>query len=142
MMAPRLQAACLAAFAVFAASSLRIFSLCFQLVDLCNSDSLRCTPIEDALRNAMFSLKFCGLTIGGRKMVRPPVCDAPHRACISVLLVLVPAVLAWAGPAKAPAEPRESVVAIADIHNAFDDFLAILRHTGLIDKQNHWTGGK
>jgi len=54
----------------------------------------------------------------------------------------VPAVLAWAGPAKAPAEPRESVVAIADVHNAFDDFVAILRHTGLIDLQNHWTGGK
>jgi len=54
----------------------------------------------------------------------------------------VSAVLAWAGPAKAPAEPPESVVAIADVHNAFDDFVAILRHTGLIDKQNHWTGGK
>jgi len=54
----------------------------------------------------------------------------------------VSAVLAWAGPAKAPAEPPESVVAIADVHNAFEDFVAILRHTGLIDKQNHWTGGK
>jgi len=54
----------------------------------------------------------------------------------------VSAVLAWAGAAKAPAEPRESVVAIADVHNDFDDFVAILRHTGLIDKQNHWTGGK
>jgi len=54
----------------------------------------------------------------------------------------VSAVLAWAGPAKAPAEPPESVVAIADVHNDFDDFVAILRHTGLIDKQNHWTGGK
>ena len=75
-------------------------------------------------------------------MVRPPVCVSPHRACVSVLLVLVSAVLAWAGPAKAPAEPPESVVAIADVHNAFDDFVAILRHTGLIDKQNHWTGGK
>src|SRR6266850_2699810 len=75
-------------------------------------------------------------------MVRPPVCNSPRRACISFLLALVSAVLAWAGPAKAPAEPRESVVAIADVHNAFDDFVAILRHTGLIDKQNHWTGGK
>ncbi len=75
-------------------------------------------------------------------MVRPPVCVSPHRACVSVLLVLVSAVLAWAGPAKAPAEPPESVVAIADVHNDFDDFVAILRHTGLIDKQNHWTGGK
>ncbi len=75
-------------------------------------------------------------------MVRPPVCDPPHRACISVLLVLVSAVLAWAGPAKAPAESRESVVAIADVHNDFDDFVAILRRTGLTDKQNHWTAGK
>jgi len=75
-------------------------------------------------------------------MVRPPVCETPPRACISALLVLVSAVLAWAGPAKAPAEPRESVVAIADVHNDFDDFVAILRRTGLIDKQNHWTGGK
>jgi len=54
----------------------------------------------------------------------------------------VSAVLAWAGPAKVPGEPRESVVAIADVHNDFDDFVAILRRTGLIDKQNHWTGGK
>src|SRR6267143_2160500 len=90
----------------------------------------------------MFSLKFCRLPIGGKKMVRPPVCVFPHRACISALLVLVSAVLAWAGPAKAPAESRESVVAIADVHNDFDDFVAILRRTGLIDKQNHWTGGK
>src|SRR5712671_639457 len=90
----------------------------------------------------MLSVKFCCLPIGGRKMVRPPVCVFPYRACISVLLVLVSAVLAWAGPAKAPAEPPESVVAIADVHNDIDDFVAILLHTGLIDKQNHWTGGK
>jgi len=75
-------------------------------------------------------------------MVRPPVCDSSHRACSSVLLVLVSAMPAWAGPSKAPAEPPESIVAIADVHNAFDDFVAILRHTGLIDTQNHWTGGK
>src|SRR5258708_39826889 len=75
-------------------------------------------------------------------MVGPHVCVSPHRACVSVFLVLVSAVLAWAGPAKAPAEPRESIVAIGDVHNAFDDFVAILRHTGLIDKQNHWTGSK
>jgi len=75
-------------------------------------------------------------------MVRPPVCVSPHRACISVLLVLVSAALAWARPVMAPAEPPESVIAIADVHSDFDDFVAILRRTGLIDKQNHWTGGK
>jgi calcineurin-like phosphoesterase family protein len=90
----------------------------------------------------MFSPKFYRMTIGGKKMVRPPVCVFSHRACSSVFLVLVSAVLAWGGPAKAQGEARVSVVAIADVHNAFDDFVAILRHTGLIDTQNHWTGGK
>src|SRR5260370_38217555 len=90
----------------------------------------------------MLSVKFCCLPIGGRKMVRPPVCISPQRVCISVLLVLVSAVLAWAGPAKAPAEPRESIVAIGGVHNALDDFVAIPRRTRLIDKQNHWTAGK
>ena len=75
-------------------------------------------------------------------MVRPPVCVFPRRACISVVLVLVSAALASAGPAKAPAESPESVVAIGDVHNAFDDFVAILRRTGLINEQNHWAGGK
>ncbi len=75
-------------------------------------------------------------------MVRSPVCVYPHSACISILLVLVSAGLAWAGPSKAPAEPPETVVAIGDVHGDFDDFVAILQRTGLIDKQNHWTGGK
>src|SRR4029077_1298402 len=60
----------------------------------------------------------------------------------SVLLLLASAALAWAGPANAPANPPESVVAIGDVHNAFDDFVAILRRTGLINEQNHWAGGK
>src|SRR5258708_11570463 len=75
-------------------------------------------------------------------MVRPPVCVSPRRACISVLLLLVSAALVWAASAKAPAEPPESVIAIGDVHNDFDDFVAILRCTGLTDKQNHWMGGK
>jgi hypothetical protein len=75
-------------------------------------------------------------------MVRPPVCVSPHRACISILLVLVSAGLAGLGPAKAPAEPPETVVAIGDVHGDFDDFVAILQRTGLIDKQNHWIGAK
>ena len=75
-------------------------------------------------------------------MVGPLVHVSPHRACLSILLVLLSAGLAWAGPAKAPAEPPETVVAIADVHGDFDDFVTILQHTGLIDKQNHWIGGK
>jgi Calcineurin-like phosphoesterase len=75
-------------------------------------------------------------------MVRPLVHVSSHRACLSILLVLLSAGLAWAQPAKAPAEPPETVVAIADVHGDFDDFVAILQYTGLIDKQNHWIGGQ
>ena len=82
------------------------------------------------------------MTFGGRKTARPPICLFPNRVCISVLSALLSAVLAWPGPAKAPVTQAESVVAIGDVHNDFDDFVGILRHTGLIDQQNHWTGGK
>jgi calcineurin-like phosphoesterase family protein len=75
-------------------------------------------------------------------VVRAPVCVSRNRASIFYLLVLVWALLAWVGPAEAPAEPPESVVVIGDVHNDFDDFVAILRRTSLIDQQNHWTGGK
>jgi Calcineurin-like phosphoesterase len=75
-------------------------------------------------------------------LLRRPVCVSSRRAYISSLLVLVSAVPAWAGPPKAPEKAPETVVAIGDVHNDFDDFVAILRHTGLIDTQNHWAGGK
>src|SRR5258706_2278254 len=88
------------------------------------------------------TLWFVCLALGGSKVFRPPVCVSLHRACVSVLLVLVSAVQTPAGPAKAPVKPAESVVAIGDVHNDFDDFVAILRHTGLVAKENHWTGGK
>src|SRR6202047_3582740 len=86
--------------------------------------------------------KVCCLPIGGRVMVRAPVCVSPQHLCIFFVLVLVSTAVAWAGPANVPAGPSESVVAIGDVHNNFDDFVAILRRTGLTDQQNHWTGGK
>lgn len=75
-------------------------------------------------------------------MVLPPVRVFPRRACISGLLALVSVLVAWVGPAKVRGQTRESVIAIADVHNAFENFVAILLRTGLIDKQNHWAGGK
>jgi hypothetical protein len=40
-----------------------------------------------------------------------------------------------------PAEkPSQRVVAIADIHGDFEDFSQLLKHIGLVDQQNHWTG--
>jgi hypothetical protein len=79
-------------------------------------------------------------------MLSPSVCvSAAHRCRISILLALLlamPAGMTSALPAKVPADPPEILVAIADVHGDFDDFVAILQRTGLIDKQNHWTGGK
>jgi hypothetical protein len=67
---------------------------------------------------------------------------SPHRASITFLMFFVLVGPAWAGPAKNAAEHSEGVVAIGDVHGAFDDFVAILQRSGLIDKQNHWAGGK
>jgi hypothetical protein len=59
-----------------------------------------------------------------------------------ILMVLLLMRAGWAVAAPAPAESPGSVIAIGDVHGAFDGFVAILQHTGLIDKQNHWAGGK
>jgi len=75
-------------------------------------------------------------------MIRPPARVASHRAYVSSLLLLLAVALAWAGPAKTPAEQAETVVAIGDVHGDFDDFVSILQRTGLIDAQHHWTGTK
>src|SRR6202045_1797145 len=75
-------------------------------------------------------------------MVRAPVWVSPQHLCIFFVLVLVSAAGTWAAPANVPPGPPESVVAIGDVHGDFDDFVAILRRTGLTDQQNHWTGGK
>src|SRR5882672_3959185 len=75
-------------------------------------------------------------------MVRPPVWVYSRRACISLLAVLVSVGLAWTKPKKTSADPSESLVAIGDVHGDFDDFVGILQRIGLVDKQNHWTGGK
>jgi hypothetical protein len=83
-----------------------------------------------------------GLALGERKMFRPPVCAYLRRACISLLAVLFSVGPAWTNPKKTPADPPESLVAIGDVHGDFDDFVSLLQRIGLIDKQNHWTGGK
>jgi Calcineurin-like phosphoesterase len=76
-------------------------------------------------------------------MVRPPVSVSTRQcAYISALLFLMLIVLAWAEPAKPPADQREAVVAIGDVHGDFDDFVTILQRAGLVDAQHHWTGGQ
>lgn len=75
-------------------------------------------------------------------MVSPQVWIYSRHVCISLLVVLLSFGLVWAEPKKASAEHSESLVAIGDVHGDFDDFVALLQHIGLIDKQNHWIGGK
>ena len=75
-------------------------------------------------------------------MMRPPVRIYPRLAFISLLVVLVSVGLGWTKSKKTPADASESLVAIGDVHGDFDDFVSILQRIGLIDKQNHWTGGK
>jgi hypothetical protein len=75
-------------------------------------------------------------------MVRAPVWVSPRHLSIYFVMVLLLAVVAWAGPESAPADPPETVVAIGDVHNNFDGLVAILQRAGLTDQQNHWTGGK
>jgi Calcineurin-like phosphoesterase len=72
-------------------------------------------------------------------MVRAPSWVSAKHLCVFFTVVLGAG--AWAGPTNVPAGP-ESVVAIGDVHGDFDDFVAILRRTGLTDQQNHWAGGK
>ncbi len=59
-----------------------------------------------------------------------------------LLILLVSAFTAWTLATAAPAAPATSVTAIADVHGDFEDLVAILQKTGLIDKQNRWAGGK
>ncbi len=75
-------------------------------------------------------------------MFPPPRRVFPHRFSVVTLVFLLLVGPASAGRAKTKGEPADAVVAIGDVHGDFDDFVAILQRSGLIDKQNHWTGGK
>lgn len=44
------------------------------------------------------------------------------------------------GPAAAASQSRR-IVAVGDVHGAFDELTGILRETGLIDDELRWTGG-
>jgi hypothetical protein len=68
-----------------------------------------------------------------------------HRAWAPALLIVGSLVAAPPGqaaddPCRVPDAPR--VVAVGDVHGAYDGLLAILRFTGLADEKGRWTGGK
>ena len=85
-----------------------------------------------------------GVTAAAKSRLTSATGDASRSiaACIShILMVLLLLLAGWAAASATP-ESLESVVAIGDVHGDFDDFVALLQHIDLIDKQNHWAGGK
>jgi hypothetical protein len=70
----------------------------------------------------------------------------PYRIFLpAVFLLFFPAIL-FSKPSDAQDKLAEKapdrVTAIGDVHGDFDNFSAMLKRTGLIDAQHHWTGGK
>jgi hypothetical protein len=77
------------------------------------------------------------------------------RIGAGVALALLLAAAAFPGSTRAAAQSRnqspafpcdvqttERIVAVGDIHGAFDRFVAILRTAGLVDNRNRWSGRK
>jgi hypothetical protein len=77
------------------------------------------------------------------------------RLTVGVAFALVLAAVAAPGSTRVAAQSRnqspafpcdiqttERIVAVGDIHGAFDQFVAILRAAGLIDNRNRWSGKK
>jgi hypothetical protein len=67
----------------------------------------------------------------------------------ALILTAVPLLAAPRAPLASSQTPdvcniqrTERIVAIGDVHGAFDNFVAILRTAGLIDQRRQWTGGK
>lgn len=109
-----------------------------------DSESLTSNSIEDTLRN-LHDLSETKRPLTARrnlKIVRLAADAFPGFVCASLLPILMAVGLMWAQPANLPPNRPDAVVAIADVHGDFDDFVAILQRAGLTDKENHWAGGK
>jgi hypothetical protein len=68
----------------------------------------------------------------------------PHRRLVlSIALTLLCAVLLQLDtPAVIAQSGAQRLIAIADIHGAEDNFVAILQAAGLVDRQRKWIGGR
>ena len=58
-----------------------------------------------------------------------------------LLALLLAGALALAAPAAAEPGWERRIVAVGDIHGAYDELFAILRRTALVDQAGRWTGG-
>lgn len=108
------------------------------LVDLRASASLRCTANVDTRQASPFSRNLRCSSAGRLSplSLRALLRFVPVLAVFSLSLTLS------AAPSSVPPADSASVIAVADVHNAFEEFVAILKRVSLIDAQNHWSGGK
>ncbi|MDA1314391.1 MAG: metallophosphoesterase [Acidobacteria bacterium] len=69
----------------------------------------------------------------------------PHKAfALMASLTAMLVLLSLSVPSAAAKDQWDGVnkiVAVGDVHGDYDQFVAVLRSAGLIDEQNHWTGG-
>jgi len=67
----------------------------------------------------------------------------PRRPPLPLLAILL---LALTSPAAAEdtcgIEPRSRIVAVGDVHGAYDNFVSVLRMAGLVDEKARWIGGE
>jgi calcineurin-like phosphoesterase family protein len=78
------------------------------------------------------------------KMVCHSAGSFPGRPCTRLILVmlLLAVTLLHSGTTASSERIPERLIAVGDVHGAFDDFCLILRRAGLVNDQNHWIGGK
>jgi hypothetical protein len=69
-----------------------------------------------------------------------PITPVRRRMCEAIALLVLLGIPAQKLSPASPAAGGE-IVAIGDVHGAFDDFSAILRRAELIDANHHWSGG-
>jgi Calcineurin-like phosphoesterase len=104
------------------------------------------SSLRGGMNAKMISLAAVSFVVGAAAPPRKCALRVAHiwrPGCIpSILMVLLLLVAAWAGAAPSPGESLGPVIAIGDVHGDFDDFVTILQHTNLIDKQNQWAGGR
>jgi hypothetical protein len=63
-------------------------------------------------------------------------------AAVLVAVSLAPRTRAATAPSRCAIDNVERIVAVGDVHGAYDRFVEILKTAGLIDDQLHWSGGR
>jgi hypothetical protein len=71
-----------------------------------------------------------------------PMTTLPRVLLAALALVAAPAPTTGAADASCDLSGIERVVAVGDVHGAYENFVAVLRMAGLIDARERWSGGR